>query len=59
MIKTVEELKEKKELLEEMKKILAEMETDENVTCEEYEIYKDDCEALFEEIYGRDTYEGY
>ena len=59
MIKSVEELNEKTKLLNEMQKKLNEMETDENVSNEEYENYKDDCEMLFEEIYGRDTYQGY
>ena len=59
MIKSVEELNEKIKLLKEMQKKLDEMETDENVSNEEYENYEDDCERLFEEIYGRDTYQGY
>lgn len=56
MIKSVEELNEKTKLLAEMQKKLNEMETDENVSNEEYEEYEDDCERLFREIYGYDEF---
>lgn len=63
MIKSIEEMKEKEKLLEELKKKLSQAETDESVSDEEYWNLKQDCEDLFEDIHGRtmyvDYYEGY
>lgn len=52
----VKELDKKIQLLKEMREKLYEMETDINVSNEEYAEYEDDCERLFREIYGYDEF---